>query len=152
MKLKLKGFSLIELMIVIAIIGILAAIAVPSYQTYVNKSRFAEILSAGSAAETAVSEYVTSAGGMSTNPDCTNVAFTYNTTGNVASLTIDASCAITIVGGTNFGTSNNNPPTVTLTPSANTPDDGSIQWSCSTTPAGYSAAPSTCPATTIGSA
>jgi len=43
MKTRDKGFSLIELMIVIAIIGILAAVAVPSYQSYVQKSHFAEI-------------------------------------------------------------------------------------------------------------
>lgn len=49
-----KGFTLIELMIVVAIIGILAAIALPAYQNYTNKARFTEYINATAAAKTAV--------------------------------------------------------------------------------------------------
>jgi type IV pilus assembly protein PilA len=54
MKRNQQGFTLIELMIVVAIIGILAAIAVPAYQNYTNKARYTEVVGATSAFKTAV--------------------------------------------------------------------------------------------------
>jgi type IV pilus assembly protein PilA len=51
-----KGFTLIELMIVVAIIGILAAIAIPAYQDYTVRAKISEVITAGSAAKTSISE------------------------------------------------------------------------------------------------
>jgi len=60
MKSVQKGFTLIELMIVVAIIGILAAVALPAYQDYTRRARVTEGLSLASGAKTAVAEYYSS--------------------------------------------------------------------------------------------
>ncbi|WP_417509633.1 pilin [Methylophaga sp.] len=65
MKNTQQGFTLIELMIVVAIIGILAAIALPAYQQYTAKARFSEVVLATSAVKTAVEVCAQSNGGIS---------------------------------------------------------------------------------------
>ena len=65
---KQSGFTLIELMIVVAIIGILAAIAVPQYNTYITKSKASEGLSLANGAKLAVVEYYSMNGDVITTP------------------------------------------------------------------------------------
>lgn len=59
-----KGFTLIELMIVVAIIGILAAVALPAYQDYTVRAKVSEIILAGSSGKTALAEVVQNNGGF----------------------------------------------------------------------------------------
>ncbi|GMV68170.1 MAG: hypothetical protein AMXMBFR76_06090 [Pseudomonadota bacterium] len=61
---KQQGFTLIELMIVVAIVGILAAIAIPAYQDYTTRARVSEAIGFAAAAKTAVSESVISTGSL----------------------------------------------------------------------------------------
>src|SRR5690606_34138733 len=69
-----KGFTLIELMIVVAIIGILAAIALPAYQDYTNRAKMSEVLAFASSGRTAVAEYYQSEGSLPADNEAAGMA------------------------------------------------------------------------------
>lgn len=122
-----KGFTLIELMIVVAIIGILAAIAIPAYQDYTKRAHVSEGLSLASGAKAAVTEYYSSQGTMPTSNSMAGIAKAASIKGNaVNSVTVGASGKITVaMNATKVANGN-----VVLTP---TNADGSVKWTCTGT-------------------
>jgi type IV pilus assembly protein PilA len=94
MKRLQQGFTLIELMIVVAIVGILAAIALPAYQDYVIRSKMSEGVAAAAACKTSISEYVSTKNNWPVGPDqagCSTLVTTY-----VAGLDVATAGVITV--------------------------------------------------------
>jgi type IV pilus assembly protein PilA len=83
MKRLQQGFTLIELMIVVAIVGILAAIALPAYQDYIIRSKISEVAAAVGACKTSVAEFVATKGSLpsTTEAGCSDSGSQYLTAG-----------------------------------------------------------------------
>ena len=118
-----KGFTLIELMIVVAIIGILAAIALPAYQDYTKRTHVSEGLTLAGGAKASVTEYFSSQGRFPSNNASAGLAAATDIKGNAVTQVAVASGKITIT----YNDKVTNNATLELSPSSGA---GGVQWSC----------------------
>jgi type IV pilus assembly protein PilA len=136
MKFIQKGFTLIELMIVVAIIGILAAVALPAYQDYTIRAKVSELILSASSHRTSVTEKAQTDNGLATS----GVGLTVVPYGKVTGGSVTDGGVITLLGD-GSATSVGTVVSIVLTPvwnaSANT-----VVWSCTGTPSKFM--PSTC--------
>ena len=132
-----KGFTLIELMIVVAIIGILAAVALPAYQDYTVRAKVSELMLAASGFRTSVSEKYQSDPGSTATP---GAGLTVSVVGKISGGSVNDGGTITILGST-ASTSTGQAVTVTMTPTFDTAT-GTIVWACVGSPSKYM--PGTC--------
>ena len=150
-----KGFTLIELMIVVAIIGILASIAVPQYQDYLSRSRWSDNLSQAASAKAAIGECIQAnngtiaAGSCDTIPNLIAAGFLpadYVTPSAATAKYLAAGASFTVAGGVIVMTGSNlaSNCVVTLTPVI-VPGQASVRWIGATT-----APPAACNRTVTG--
>jgi len=129
MKKVQAGFTLIELMIVVAIIGILAAVALPAYQDYMTRARVSEVMLAASSARTTIAEAASTLNKM---PPSASVSVSSQTSDFVASVTY-ASPTITATSSTNSKLpASAQGQTITLT-GTYVASTGQVTWVCAGT-------------------
>lgn len=121
-----KGFTLIELMIVVAIIGILAAVALPAYTNYTTRAMVSEGISVAQGFKTAVAEYHAVTGGYPASLAAISMATVAD--GAVASVGIGNTTGVITVTYANVGALTGD-PTVIFVPTA---ASGAVTWTCNT--------------------
>ncbi len=133
-----QGFTLIELMIVIAIIGILAAVALPAYQDYTVRARVSELAITASAMKATVGENIANAGRVAAG-SCDGVIDVETASENVLSSACTDDTGVIAVTGTAAAQD----VVLTFTPTLD-PNDGRISWVCSTAEADFRYVPAEC--------
>ena len=121
-----QGFTLIELMIVVAIIGILAAVALPAYQDYTIRAKVTEVVLAASAPKASIAEFYQDRG---TLPSSTSIGTIDTKSKYVASVEWDGS----VITANASGEAKITGQTVTLTPTSAGAGAGQLNWTCAGT-------------------
>lgn len=140
MQKRQQGLTLIELMIVIAVIGILGALALPAYQDYTIRAKVSEMLLAANGCKTAVNEAISSSSDANVSTALPK-ACDSQTSKYVSSIAVDANGVITVIGNHEAlrGTTSSSANAIALTPlqTGDTPINGSTDggktiagWRC----------------------